>query len=456
MNATGLRSGRYSGMTRQVDGNGTEGQLADLPLATREIAVDRTLGPWVVEYVDGQRSLRQFFLHRGKQATIGSRRDADLVVEDACISGIHCQLDASNGALELVDLGSKNGVYLGNARVSRARLDYRAATFTLGRTSFSIRANACQDSRGSGASIAGLVGRSEPMLRLAADIQRLAKLRAPVLIVGETGVGKDVVAQSLHRLSGRNGQYVPLNVATIPESLADSELFGHKRGAFTGATQARVGAFEQAHGGTLFLDEVGELVPAVQAKLLRVLEDGVVRPVGSVQGLATEVRVVSATCAPLVERCGSGQFRFDLLQRLSMVTLLVPPLRERRSDIAPLVQSWLERFRPEIGIRCLTDAALARLCSHDWPGNVRELGAVIYRACVGADQTEIDHVGVERALQSQLNPRAKRARDPKEFLTLAEGNVSRAARLAGLPRTTFRTWLSRESPSHSEGKPTVD
>jgi two-component system response regulator GlrR len=207
--------------------------------------------------------------------------------------------------------------------------------------------------------------------------------------------------------------------------------------------QQRVGAFEQAHQGSLFLDEIGELAPTVQAKMLRVLEDGIVKPVGATQSRAVDVRVISATCAPLGERCANGQFRFDLLQRLSVITLAVPPLRERRSDIPLLTQEWLERFRTEVGVRCISQEAISRLCAFDWPGNVRQLGAVLYRACVSAEVSLIDGVSIERAMSAQIGITSKRRTDPREFMTLAEGNVSRAARLAGLPRTTFRTWLSR-------------
>jgi DNA-binding NtrC family response regulator len=427
------------------------GQKADSVNGTGEIALESNLGPWVIEHVDPSKSHRQVFLRRGERLTIGTRQDSDLILDDSWVSGLHCVLDASNGSLELIDMNSKNGVFVGNARVKRARLDFLSTTFTVGKTSLIVKVTSRRDAVHPVAAISGLIGRSEPMVRLTADIRRLAKLRAPVLIVGESGVGKDVVARALHGLSGRKGNYVPLNVATIPENLADSELFGHRRGAFTGAVQQRVGAFEQAHEGTLFLDEIGELAASVQAKLLRVLEDGMVRPVGATQSRQVNSRVVSATCAPLSERCAVGQFRFDLLQRLSMVVLEVPPLRDRRSDIVLLAQGWLERFRSEVGPRYLAEDAVLRLTQYDWPGNVRELGSVLYRACVGTDQNHLDAMAIERAIKSQVGGTTKRRFDPREFLTLAEGNVSLAARLAGLPRTSFRHWLARSAKTHSSG-----
>jgi DNA-binding NtrC family response regulator len=285
------------------------------------------------------------------------------------------------------------------------------------------------------------------MLRLKREVRRLASLRAPVLILGESGTGKDVVARALHRWSNRVGSYVPLNVATIPETLADSELFGHRKGAFTGAVQSRIGAFERAHQGTLFLDEIGELAAQVQAKLLRILEDGMVRPVGAVEERRVDVRVVSATWTSLFDRSAAGQFRFDLLQRLSVVVLEVPPLRERRSDIPLLARHWLDRYRSEVGPRELTDRAIERLCTFDWPGNVRELGGAVYRACVVSEGELIDVAAIDQAMATRGARYDRRNRDPEEILLRAGGNVSEAARLAGLPRTSFRTWLSRSRRS---------
>lgn len=419
------------------------GREAGCAGTTGEISVDSMVGPWVVEYLDASKGLRQVFLRRGEQLTIGSRGDVDVRLNDNCVSAVHCMLDATKGGLELTDLSSRNGVFLGGARIATARIEQLTSSFTIGKTTLSVRLNTRSESREAAEPIAGLVGRSEPIIRLTADIRRVANLRAPVLIIGESGVGKDVVARALHALSARSGAYVPLNVAAIPESLSDSELFGHCRGAFTGAVQPRVGAFEQANGGTLFLDEIGELALAIQAKLLRVLEDGMVRAVGAAQARHVDVRVVSATCAALGERCASGQFRNDLLHRLSVMILEVPPLRERKSDIPLIAQALLARYRGEVGVHSLAPDALARLSDYEWPGNVRELGAVIYRACVNTESSAVDGAAIERALCRRISGAPRRRSDPVELLTLAEGNVSRAARLAGLPRTTFRTWLSR-------------
>jgi DNA-binding NtrC family response regulator len=237
---------------------------------------------------------------------------------------------------------------------------------------------------------------------------------------------------------------VPLNVGAIAETLADGELFGHRRGAFTGAVASRPGAFEQATRGTLFLDEVAELPPSVQVKLLRVVEDGLVRPVGGDQAIAVDVRVVSATWAPLEEWVEQGRFRGDLLQRLSTTVIHLPPLRRRKSDIPMLCQALLGRYLPELGPRRLTSAALAKLVEYPWPGNVRELGAVLYRAAVLSTGSVIDAGHVQLPAR-KARPEALSPEDALELLRRHRGVTSAAARSAGVPRSTFRSWLGKAS-----------
>jgi two-component system response regulator GlrR len=283
------------------------------------------------------------------------------------------------------------------------------------------------------------------MRRLVAEARRCASLRASVLLQGESGSGKDVVARALHLLSRRPGQYVPLNVGAIPESLADAELFGHKRGAFTGAVIARAGAFEQAHRGTLFLDEIADLPPSVQVKLLRVVEDRQVRPIGSPHSVDVDVRVVSASWAILEDRVAEEKFREDLFHRISTFVIRVPPLRARKSDIPALAHALLARIRDETGPRSLGSAALARLVAHSWPGNVRELASVLYRAAVTADGEHIESSHVEAALAGPSKARPRALSESEAVLLLREhgGNVSAAARTAGVPRSTFRSWLDK-------------
>jgi DNA-binding NtrC family response regulator len=304
----------------------------------------------------------------------------------------------------------------------------------------------CDEDEPSSEPLPGVIGTSAPMLRVARLVRRHAKSRVPILLQGESGTGKDMVARAVHELGRRNGPFVPLNMAALPESLADAELFGHRRGAFTGAIASRVGAFEQAHQGTLFLDEIAELPLSIQVKLLRVVEDGMVRAVGATQAARVDVRLVSASWAVLDERVLEGRFRGDLYHRLSTVVVELPPLRQRRSDIAQLSHALLRRMRADLGERLLSSAALSRLVEQHFPGNVRELGAILYRAAASAEY-EISARHVDEASQKAGPRERKPAADAHALLEHCSGNVSKAARAAGVPRSTFRAWLSRPRTS---------
>jgi len=410
---------------------------------TEELACECSTGPWLVE-VGGLGAPIRRVLGPGERLVLGSGLAADLRIEDPWVSQQHCVLEHTENRVRVHDLDSKNGVFVGAARVKSAGFSARTGGFVIGRTAVIVKSQMGYREPPRSACLPGLVGNSEPMQRVAEQVMRVAPRRAPVLLLGESGVGKDVVARALHLLSKRDGEYVPLNVGTIPDTLADSELFGHVRGAFTGAVAQHKGAFESAHRGTLFLDEIGEVSPSVQVRLLRVLEDGVVRPVGASATKSVDVRVVSATWAPLLEHCAKGRFRFDLFQRLSTVVISIPALRERRSDIPCLVNHWLCRIHDEVGSKTLTSAALSRLVAHDWPGNVRELGSVIYRAAIMVDGPSIDLMHVELALGARGGEQHSKISEPERMLAKARGNVSLAARLAGVPRSTFRAWLARE------------
>ena len=399
-------------------------------------------GPWTVEVGNGHATTRSI-LQRGQRLVIGTTGDADIRVSDPCVSAHHCALDATKDGLQLIDLGSRNGLYVGNARIRSARLESHNLAFVIGQTTVVIRGGVGRDAESAAELIPGMIGSSEPMLRVAAAIRKHASLRAPILLVGESGVGKDVAARAIHALSGRVGEYHPINVATIPESLADSELFGHLRGAFTGAITNRSGTFSSAHKGTILLDEIGELPLPIQAKLLRIVEDGIVRPVGGTRCQTVDVRIISATWVPLIERVLQGKFRFDLLQRLSTVVIEIPPLRKRRSDIPALVSNWARLQEAELGPKILLRGLLRVLVSYDWPGNVRELAAVLYRACVGTEGIEVDSYNIEEGLQAGVSSLTQIQADPQALLCRCEGNVSMAARAAGLPRSTFRSRLAR-------------
>jgi len=277
------------------------------------------------------------------------------------------------------------------------------------------------------------------MRRLARLVRRCAPLRMPVLLRGESGSGKELVARAMHAVGPEAaGPYVPINGATLLSGLAGSELFGHRRGAFTGAVTDRLGAFQRAHGGTLLLDEVASLPREVQATLLRVVEDGMVTPVGSDTPIAVTVRLLAATCEPLDERVRAGQFRADLYQRLAAFVVEVPPLRCRHSDLPLLAEHLLAVS--ELGPHELDSGALEELRSHRWPGNVRELRNVLVQAALDAEGRVIRRAQVATALQARRGPVRPRLSPDQASRLLAQtgGNISRAAREAGMARTTFR------------------
>ncbi len=236
------------------------------------------------------------------------------------------------------------------------------------------------------AGVPEMVGDSAPMRELARMIRLVAPRSATVLIEGETGTGKEVVAKALHRLSARAGKpFVVLNCAAIPESLLEAELFGHTRGAFTGAVQSRTGRIEAAHGGTLFLDEIGEMPLALQAKMLRFLECGELQKVGENEMMRVDVRVIAATHQPLEQRSEERTFRLDLYHRLAVFPLEVPALRDRMEDLPLLVEFFLGQMGREMPRKAISAAAMESLTRHSWPGNVRELMHVLQRAAILAD-----------------------------------------------------------------------
>ena len=250
---------------------------------------------------------------------------------------------------------------------------------------------------------ADMVGKSPPMQALFSLLERVAQVSSPALVLGETGTGKELVARALHQSGPRaRGPFVAINCAAIPESLLESELFGHTRGAFTGATQARRGLFLDADGGTLLLDEVCELPPALQARLLRVLESGEIRPLGSDTVRTVDVRVVAATHQPIADLVHDGRFREDLYFRLKVLPIAIPPLRERGDDIPLLAQHFLGKARerlPRAAAREFSTDAVAALLAYPWPGNVRELEHVVERLLVTSEKAVLDGAMVRSALE---------------------------------------------------------
>lgn len=267
----------------------------------------------------------------------------------------------------------------------------RALSVLLGREEPSRRENVAANALQDTALLPEMVGTSEPMRELARLIRLVAPRSTTVLIEGETGTGKEVVAQALHRLSERAGKpFTVLNCAAIPEALLEAELFGHTRGAFTGAVQSRTGRIEAAHGGTLFLDEIGEMPMALQAKMLRFLECGELQRVGDNETLRVDVRVIAATHQPLLQRAEERTFRLDLYHRLAVFPVEVPALRMRMEDVGLLAEHFLERMGEEMPRKRLSAEAQTKLHEHHWPGNVRELMHVLERgAILSGDRLEI-------------------------------------------------------------------
>ncbi len=276
-----------------------------------------------------------------------------------------------------------------------------------------------------------LVGRSKAVLEVFKMIGRVAPRNVPVLISGESGTGKELVARAIHHASPRaDFNFVPVNSAAIPRELLESEMFGHERGAFTGATESRPGRFREAHLGTLFLDEIGDMPADLQAKRLRVLQSGEVTAVGGKRTDQLDVRVVAATHRDLDEEVRAGRFREDLLYRLRVVPLHIPPLRERSGDIPVLATHFVTRYSEELqtGARFVSESALALLAEHSWPGNVRELENAIKRALVLGhhevlDQEDFAFLSDEQRASTTLQTLEERVRSEAEEAFRGEGQV---------------------------------
>lgn len=390
---------------------------------------------------------------------IGKAPDNDLVLSDASVSRYHCELEPSAAGLVIRDLGSTNHTRVGRSKVQTATLE-PGATLLVGDVELVIEPNTerTQVSPSSSDRFGRAIGPSLAMRQVFGLLERIAGSDATVLLEGETGTGKDALAQSIHEHSPRKDQpFVVVDCGAVSYNLIESEFFGHERGAFTGAVQARAGAFETAGKGTLFLDEIGELPIDVQPKLLRVLETGEFRRVGGNRGQRCEARIIAATKRNLKLEVERGKFREDLYFRLAVVPVTVPPLRQRREDIPALVEHFLEQARqrdPRVASLTLSAQTLAGLAAHDWPGNVRELRNVLDRAVYIASASGDSRLRVvdlpviprgsayEWHFQEGESYRETRARYEHEFeqryvswlLGKHGGNVSAAARAAKMDR----------------------
>jgi DNA-binding NtrC family response regulator len=316
-----------------------------------------------------------------------------------------------------------------------------------------------------------IVGEHPEMQKLTRLISQVARTTTTVLITGESGTGKELIARAIHHRGPRRDKpFVPVNPAAIPESLVESELFGHEKGAFTGAHQRKLGRFELAQGGTLFLDEIGLLRPEVQAKLLRVLQEREIERVGGTHAIKIDVRIVAATNLDLKRAVATGAFREDLYYRLNVVPVVVPPLRERIEDLPLLVDHFIRRYNHEFNkrIEALTPDALAALGAYSWPGNVRELQNIVERTVVLVDGPLITAADLPLDLTvSPTRPAGtpgpgkgrvdlNEASDRFERLIVqrvleeSRGNISEAARVLGLHRNSLKVKLARWKISASD------
>ena len=309
-------------------------------------------------------------------------------------------------------------------------------------------------------SLAGLLTRDPAMLRVCRTIEKVANTNASVMLLGESGTGKEVLARGLHQLSGRkDGKFVAINCAAIPENLLESELFGYEKGAFTGAAKTTQGKIETANAGTLMLDEIGDMPMALQAKLLRFLQERIVERVGGRQEIAVDVRIVCATHQNLSQCVKEGRFREDLYYRLAEIVVEIPPLRARLGDAALLAHAFVRRFGQEHR-RSLTlgDGALRAIETHSWPGNIRELENCIKRATIMADGTQItaEDVGLaepgnaddDRSLDLRVTREAAEQRAVLAALARADGTIAKAADLLGVSRPTLYDLMHRLGLKH--------
>jgi len=296
---------------------------------------------------------------------------------------------------------------------------------------------------------AGLLGQSEKMKKVYRLISKVALQRHPVLIMGESGTGKELAARAIHAQSPwRDHPFVPVDCGSLPPTLIESELFGHVKGAFTGATQSRQGLLASAGSGTLFLDEVGELPIELQSRLLRALQEHEIRPLGSNERLRFEARMIAATNQDLDAAIKRGSFRKDLLFRLNVVSIKMPPLRDRKEDIPALVRHFMERFGSEKSVREISDEVMGRLMSYDWPGNVRELENCIQRAVSLGSGTFIQMQDLPSGLLYHLARMSSSRQDLttlqaleqqaiRQALQATGGDRVRAAKLLGIGKTTI-------------------
>jgi transcriptional regulator with GAF, ATPase, and Fis domain len=381
---------------------------------------------------------------RSDELSIGTADGNDLKLTDKTVSRHHCAVHADERGLLLVDLGSRNGTFVNDVEVVSGYVR-DGARVRLGESTVQLQVLDAdlEQPLASGDRLGPLLGASAAMRRLYPLVEQCAASNATVLIVGETGTGKELIADAIHAHSPRRDRpFVVIDCSALSHDLAESELFGHERGAFTGADVDRIGAFESCAGGTIFLDEIGELPITLQPLLLRVLEARTIRRVGSNEQRPVDVRVVAASHGDLRMLVNAKRFRPDLYYRLNVLRIAVPPLRERHGDVELLAAEFWRTFRPEVAP---PPALLAHLATQSWPGNVRELRNAVERAAligwkpepIGAQETLSYQQAKERAVWEWERGWVER------LLATHAGNLSRAARATRMGRSHLRELARR-------------
>jgi transcriptional regulator with GAF, ATPase, and Fis domain len=401
----------------------------------------------------------------GASVRIGTSPENDLVLSDETVSRRHCEVMLTERGIRVTDAGSTNGIMVGNAWVEDATFA-SAAQLELGDTTISmVPLSETVDREQLDANGFGdLLGRSPKMRELFADLTRIAAADLSLLIEGETGTGKELVAESVHTNSHRaSAPFVVFDCSAVAPTLAESELFGHERGAFTGAVAPRAGVFEQADGGTIFLDEIGELPRDLQPKLLRVLEKREVRRLGGSKTIPLDVRLISATNRNLRAEVKRGEFRQDLYYRVAGAHVYVPPLRDRPGDVMLLVESFLASNQPPLSLSDVPQHVWDMFKAYRWPGNVRELRNAVRRVLVTPDRaldtdSIPDMAGAAAAAVSMLSASGtvdplrvarRNAADAFEkryvehVLGKSEGNVTRAAAIAEVSRQVIHKLMTK-------------
>ena len=380
-----------------------------------------------------------------EQMSVGTAEGNQLRLTDPAVSRHHCTLRTCERGLEVRDHGSRNGTFVGTCEIARGYVR-SGARITIGHTTLDVRVldQEIEQPLAAGSELGPLLGGSPAMRRLYALIEQCANSSATVLLAGETGTGKELIAETIHERSGRRGHpLVVIDCSALSHALAESELFGHERGAFTGAEVARVGAFEAADRGTVFLDEIGEMPLTLQPLLLRALEARQIRRVGATDYLPIDVRVIAGSHRDLRQLVNDKRFRADLFYRLAVVSIEVPPLRARGDDARQLAAHFWQTFRPD---RPIPDELADHLAAQSWPGNIRELRNAVERAALIGWTAEPP----EQPTYQQAKERAILEWERgwvERLLAAHDGNLSRAARATRMGRSHLREIVRRHFPA---------